>query len=1132
TLTLEVHRWQPGAEPGQDGAGGPLAIEGMDDPAVAAFRAILPRLPRDARAKGRHQLGFSARGPPVLFLDAERARPLLAEVGLADLPERLIAFGWRHPELGDVIVMFGPTADRLSELRAAGVLADSWWTRVVTHELGHLNGHWQRHGGRAHADDADDLLDELFRAGRGGSGARKPHGSELAGWWLGWLFTGEEMTPARRVELADRLARRLAETARPAGFTAQADELHELVLAAIQLLRGEPLGRRWRGVGPVRVHQLDNAASPLLSDPVLGLTANAGHVLSDGIRRIYAAEEVGVLHGLVESELAPALGFTPAQAHVLAVLAERLVDGPDHLGEPWRRRPGWLTARAGPELATLATHNPAGRVLLVWDYEHVRARLETTFADLSGWRRLVLRYAEEFHRAAVDHAHVPQLTAAELDQEYREALVGLRQLIAAHPDRRYRRALARALRHRERAAHGPHRWEIEVELRALRSRTEQAGIWPTDIELVYVAVRNITWARLTATPALRELRWWAADTLLGTASAELAPLLRPDYQLDSSGRLVRIEPSQLFPEENGPHSGAVLKGSWRSGEQGRVNQILPELEKHAAQPRHDPAAPRGPPILEVPLTDAVLALLTEVGVADLPDRLVGYFWAERGVVVIFSPVLTQLRAAGLLARLLHHEDAFHRRGRIHNDHGVTHDHDAAQIVALLTDRPRRGDPRYPGGAWSAIGRAALGRALAPFVAGGLAAELTLAEDELAQARQALLAGNSARADSMLVMVEARLAAPGVRLGALPGGSPLVRRLLARRDGIDHARLVLDHARTLLVPDRAAGVEPSAAYWGRFWPLLDALATVPREQRTRVHRMLARGLHAELGRPLRAVGDADWSFLARPGWLATRLSVDGVAPSWLAAFWTDQGTTLRARLALALTVAAVGPLSPDRRWPAELVARQRSEHRLRALALLWVDPGLAAPAAAVAELLGALPAEGRLRAHFLGVWLALARAVARYAPLLTELGHPGLPARTLARLHSDLLGAHPVPAGAAIALLRDAPRELAAALTAELGALLGARLPATTALDPSSELFRALIGYHPVRRPELTGMFARYLEVWSRTGGDRHAASGAFWVAWERWWRAALGPGADAVPVARALAPADLPVVLPDGTRAV
>jgi hypothetical protein len=297
----------------------------------------------------------------------------------------------------------------------------------------------------------------------------------------------------------------------------------------------------------VRVHQSDNAASPLLSDPVLGLAASAGHVLSDGLRRIYAAEEVGVLHGVVESELAPALGFTPAQAHVLAVLAERLVDGRDHLGEPWRRRPGWLTARAGHELATLATHNPAGRVLLVWDYEHARGRLETTFADLPGWRRLVLRYAEEFHRAAVDHAHVPQLTAAELDQEYREALVGLRQLIAAHPDRGYRRALARALRHRERAARGPHRWEIEVELRALRSRTEHAGIWPTDTELVYLAVRNITWARLTATPALRELRWWAADALLGTASAELAPLLRPDHQLDSSGRLLRIEPSQLFP---------------------------------------------------------------------------------------------------------------------------------------------------------------------------------------------------------------------------------------------------------------------------------------------------------------------------------------------------------------------------------------------------------------------------------------------------------------------------------------------------------------------------------------------------------------------------------------------------------
>ncbi|WP_037070434.1 hypothetical protein, partial [Pseudonocardia acaciae] len=61
----------------------------------------------------------------------------------------------------------------------------------------------------------------------------------------------------------------------------------------------------------------------------------------------------------------------------------------------------------------------------------------------------------------------------------------------------------------------------------------------------------------------------------------------------------------------------------------------------------------------------------------------GYFWAERGVVVIFGPVLAELRAAGLLARLLHHEDAFHRHHRTLNDLNLPHGEDERQIVDLL-----------------------------------------------------------------------------------------------------------------------------------------------------------------------------------------------------------------------------------------------------------------------------------------------------------------------------------------------------------------------------------------------------------------------------------------------------------------
>jgi hypothetical protein len=44
----------------------------------------------------------------------------------------------------------------------------------------------------------------------------------------------------------------------------------------------------------------------------------------------------------------------------------------------------------------------------------------------------------------------------------------------------------------------------------------------------------------------------------------------------------------------------------------------------------------------VALNQAVWELLRGHDLADLPGRLVGYYWAERGVVVIFTPVLARL----------------------------------------------------------------------------------------------------------------------------------------------------------------------------------------------------------------------------------------------------------------------------------------------------------------------------------------------------------------------------------------------------------------------------------------------------------------------------------------------------------
>ncbi|MBO0808705.1 MAG: NUDIX hydrolase, partial [Actinobacteria bacterium] len=551
---------------GGPGTGGGVAI-GPQEPARQAMLPVAADLfnAGEDLEPGRHP--GAPRGPPTAWvrLVPARLRPAGAE--------GVIAFGWKHDELAPngVVLIFDDVFAEIEAHIAAGRLTADWWAHLLAHEHDfHLAG--DQHTGLWHALHAARIAARLLwaralaraarltqrmrrwlgqprrlagapvAAGWNTAGARKPHGSELAEWYLGWLFTGEEMTPAWRAELADRLERRLAHTHRPEGFSEQADQLHEMVEATIRLLRGQPLGPPWDGVGPVRFHELGDAGSPLLIDPILGLAADAGHVLQDGIREIYAAGEVGVLHEVVESELAPALGFTPAQAHVIAVLAERLVDGPDHEGELWRPRPGWLTARARRELGTLAVRNPTARILLVWDYERTRAGIETKFADRPGWRRLTLRYAEEFHRTAVEEAHLPHLSDAELDREYREAVAGLRQLIASHPNRGYRWSLARALRRRARAERGPNRWAIEVELRHLRERTERAGIWPTDSELVYLAVRNVTWARLTAGRALRELRWWATDALRGTASDDLAPLLRSDYNDEGSGALLRVDP--------------------------------------------------------------------------------------------------------------------------------------------------------------------------------------------------------------------------------------------------------------------------------------------------------------------------------------------------------------------------------------------------------------------------------------------------------------------------------------------------------------------------------------------------------------------------------------------------------------
>src|SRR5690606_19137826 len=63
-----------------------------------------------------------------------------------------------------------------------------------------------------------------------------------------------------------------------------------------------------------------------ITDRRMGLSANAGHRFGpDGTLHVYANDPAGVLHELVEALFAPWAGFTPQQAHTIAVLAERAV---------------------------------------------------------------------------------------------------------------------------------------------------------------------------------------------------------------------------------------------------------------------------------------------------------------------------------------------------------------------------------------------------------------------------------------------------------------------------------------------------------------------------------------------------------------------------------------------------------------------------------------------------------------------------------------------------------------------------------------------------------------------------------------------------------------------------------------
>jgi hypothetical protein len=263
-----------------------------------------------------------------------------------------------------------------------------------------------------------------------------------------------------------------------------------------------------------------------------------------------------------------------------------------------------------------------------------------------------LRYAAEFHREAIESGREPRLDDSELWMEYDRALAGLRQLVAGRRElTRKQRSLTRLLAENERREHGPHLTLIRRELRYLREHAERAGVWLTDSELVYLAVRNVTWERHTRSPRLSDLRRAATDTLLATASSDLIPLLSPA----KSARLVRVDRtpvSGLGPDAGvGARHGPLLSRPSRASRQATdadLAIIRAEMTMH----------PDGHGVILVPegdrLRDYALELRGSAGDVTLVAHgdAAGIYWPAADADVRLTP--------SQVAELLHGRTEFRR----------------------------------------------------------------------------------------------------------------------------------------------------------------------------------------------------------------------------------------------------------------------------------------------------------------------------------------------------------------------------------------------------------------------------------------------------------------------------------------
>src|SRR5690606_25058368 len=191
------------------------------------------------------------------------------------------------------------------------------------------------------------------------SGLRKPHGSRMDETAFGRKLGGRPLSRATRSAMAEQLR---AGGTLPAGPNEPSDLVGLWREAAAEYLDGVfdgPAASELRGRCPAAPRAPPAIVSRRLNRPVtgrrMGRSADAGHRFGpDGTLHVYTNDPAGVLHELVEALFAPWAGFTPQQAHTIAVLAERAVADPAH------RYGVLLHSRAPPRLLLLTAACRAG----------------------------------------------------------------------------------------------------------------------------------------------------------------------------------------------------------------------------------------------------------------------------------------------------------------------------------------------------------------------------------------------------------------------------------------------------------------------------------------------------------------------------------------------------------------------------------------------------------------------------------------------------------------------------------------------------------------------------------------------------------------------------------------------------